>query len=59
LDVFNEYEDNYIYDALRRVHLLRADEGEASTANGNSNNRNENVFKDLDSVVSEGGQNFS
>ncbi|KAI0034681.1 P-loop containing nucleoside triphosphate hydrolase protein [Vararia minispora EC-137] len=54
LDVFDEYEDTDIYEALRRVHLIPSDgepvEGEEI---------NVNVFRNLDSPVSEGGDNFS
>ncbi|CAL1699089.1 unnamed protein product [Somion occarium] len=55
LDVFNEYQDAEIYEALRRVHLIPP-EGtpaeDADTVNGS-------VFRSLDSSVSEGGENFS
>ncbi|KAI0754233.1 multidrug resistance-associated ABC transporter [Daedaleopsis nitida] len=54
LDVFNEYEDAEIYEALRRVHLIPA--GEASVEDDGVN---ANVFRNLDSSVSEGGENFS
>ncbi|KAG2008561.1 ATP-binding cassette transporter [Coprinopsis cinerea AmutBmut pab1-1] len=54
LDVFDEYEDVEIYEALRRVHLLPSggDDETPETVNAN-------VFRDLDSSVSEGGENFS
>ncbi|TFK86901.1 ATP-binding cassette transporter [Polyporus arcularius HHB13444] len=55
LDVFNEYEDAEIYEALRRVHLIPSgDEPDAATDAINAN-----VFRNLDSPVSEGGENFS
>ncbi|CDO71111.1 hypothetical protein BN946_scf184844.g115 [Trametes cinnabarina] len=54
LDVFGEYEDAEIYEALRRVHLIPA--GEASEE---SEGVNANVFRNLDSPVSEAGENFS
>ncbi|KAH6911448.1 ATP-binding cassette transporter [Coprinopsis sp. MPI-PUGE-AT-0042] len=54
LDVFEEYQDAEIYEALRRVHLIPA--GEDDTA---LNSANVNVFRNLDSVVSEGGGNLS
>ncbi|KZV87123.1 multidrug resistance-associated ABC transporter [Exidia glandulosa HHB12029] len=54
LDVFDEYEDAEIYEALRRVHLLQSGEMEETAAI-----INENVFRNLDSPVSEGGENFS
>lgn len=54
LDVFDEYEDQEIFEALRRVHLLPSvDEPHADVT------ENMNVFRDLDSPVSEGGENFS
>ncbi|KAH8087167.1 multidrug resistance-associated ABC transporter [Cristinia sonorae] len=54
LDVFDEYDDAEIYEALRRVHLIPSDgsTGEDETVNAN-------VFRNLDSPVSEGGDNFS
>ncbi|OJT05133.1 ABC transporter ATP-binding protein/permease VMR1, partial [Trametes pubescens] len=54
LDVFGEYQDAEIYEALRRVHLIPA--GEASEE---SESVNANVFRNLDSPVSEAGENFS
>ncbi len=42
------------YEALRRVHLIPA--GDVSEEAGMVNS---NVFRDLDSPVSEGGENFS
>lgn len=42
------------YEALRRVHLIPA--GEASEE---SESVNANVFRNLDSPVSEAGENFS
>ncbi|PIL23137.1 ATP-binding cassette transporter [Ganoderma sinense ZZ0214-1] len=55
LDVFNEYEDAEIYEALRRVHLIPTGEVAAEENEG----VNVNVFRNLDSPVSEGGENFS
>ncbi|KAF9548180.1 multidrug resistance-associated ABC transporter [Agrocybe pediades] len=55
LDVFDEYEDAEIYEALRRVHLIPSEDTPAEAAN----TVNANVFRDLDSKVSEGGENFS
>ncbi|KAF8707606.1 Multidrug resistance-associated ABC transporter, partial [Rhizoctonia solani] len=52
LDVFDEYEDHEI--ALRRVHLLPSDDEPEVNLGENAN-----VFRDLDSPVSEGGENFS
>ncbi|TFK22452.1 ATP-binding cassette transporter [Coprinopsis marcescibilis] len=55
LDVFDEYQDPEIYEALRRVHLIPS-EGTPAEA---LNTVNANVFRELDSSVSEGGDNFS
>ncbi|PPR02009.1 hypothetical protein CVT24_011132 [Panaeolus cyanescens] len=55
LDVFDEYQDHEIYEALRRVHLIPSEDTPAEAAD----TVNMNVFRDLDSVVSEGGDNFS
>ncbi|KAH8825289.1 multidrug resistance-associated ABC transporter [Flagelloscypha sp. PMI_526] len=52
LDVFGEYDDATLFEALRRVHLIPSDSGTDDEANLN-------VFRNLDSVVSEGGENFS
>ncbi|KAH9067580.1 ATP-binding cassette transporter [Lactarius vividus] len=53
LDVFDEYQDAEIYEALRRVHLISSGDDEPQDS------VNINVFRDLDSPVSEGGENFS
>lgn len=73
LDVFNEYEDPEIvrshwtfclvydltmstqYEALRRVHLIPA----SDAPDEDPETLNANVFRNLDSPVSEGGENFS
>lgn len=54
LDVFDEYQDAEIYEALRRVHLIPSGDDESI-----DDSVNINVFRDLDSPVSEGGENFS
>lgn len=63
LDVFDEYSDDEIYEALRRVHLLSIDDQQANGGNIHAivqeEGRNENMFKNLDNVVSEGGENYS
>ncbi|EJU00344.1 multidrug resistance-associated ABC transporter [Dacryopinax primogenitus] len=63
LDVFDEYEDQEIFEALRRVHLLPPVDDEPSTSRAGSENGesevNVNVFKNLESNVAEGGENFS
>ncbi|THU79589.1 ATP-binding cassette transporter [Dendrothele bispora CBS 962.96] len=53
LDVFDEYQDSEIYEALRRVHLIPSDNIEEEET------LNANVFRNLESPVSEGGENFS
>ncbi|THH21147.1 hypothetical protein EW146_g360 [Bondarzewia mesenterica] len=55
LDVFDEYEDAEIYEALRRVHLIPSEDDPGET----EGNINANVFRNLDFSVSEGGENFS
>ncbi|KDR79985.1 hypothetical protein GALMADRAFT_242167 [Galerina marginata CBS 339.88] len=55
LDVFDEYNDAEIYEALRRVHLIPSEDTPAEAAD----TVNANVFRDLDAKVSEGGENFS
>ncbi|EIW78632.1 multidrug resistance-associated ABC transporter [Coniophora puteana RWD-64-598 SS2] len=62
LDVFDEYEDAEIYEALRRVHLIPSSSGEnteAQTDIETPETINVNVFRNLESPVSEGGENFS
>ncbi|CAK9783969.1 P-loop containing nucleoside triphosphate hydrolase protein [Cutaneotrichosporon oleaginosum] len=62
LDVFDEYDDSEIYEALRRVHLIKAGEevGAAPSAAAEEGApRNANVFTDLSYPVTEGGDNFS
>ncbi|EIW83220.1 multidrug resistance-associated ABC transporter [Coniophora puteana RWD-64-598 SS2] len=58
LDVFGEYEDADIFEALKRVHLIPSDERVVAEV-AESEAANENVFRNLDSPVSEGGENFS
>ncbi|CAA7268235.1 unnamed protein product [Cyclocybe aegerita] len=55
LDVFDEYQDAEIYEALRRVHLIPSEDTPEEAAD----TVNANVFRNLDSTVSEGGENFS
>jgi ABC-type multidrug transport system fused ATPase/permease subunit len=60
LDVFDEYDDVDIYAALKRVHLLKEDDETTGRPSAEDDaERNQNVFKDLNSPVSEGGDNFS
>ncbi|KAK4047906.1 hypothetical protein OIV83_005089 [Microbotryomycetes sp. JL201] len=55
LDIFDEYEDHEIFDALRRVHLIRPDENPDEVEEG----VNRSPFFNLEGEVSEGGANFS
>ncbi|CAG8609413.1 5455_t:CDS:10 [Gigaspora rosea] len=56
LDAFSQYEDSEILESLRRVHLIPSSEDvEATSFPGNDNN----LFKNLNTPVSEGGKNFS
>ncbi|KAJ7512914.1 multidrug resistance-associated ABC transporter [Mycena galericulata] len=55
LDVFEEYEDAEIFESLRRVHLIPSED----TPEEEANVVNANMFRNLDSSVSEGGENFS
>lgn len=55
LDVFDEYTDPEIFESLRRVHLIPSEDSLEETPE----TINANVFRNLDSVVSEGGENFS
>lgn len=62
LDVFDEYDDVDIYAALRRVHLLKDEDIAAPNVTDDGlegEERNVNVFRDLNNPVSEGGDNFS
>ncbi|KAF8627345.1 hypothetical protein AX15_004416 [Amanita polypyramis BW_CC] len=55
LDVFDEYQDVEIFEALRRVHLIPSED----TPGEMPGTINANVFRNLDSTVTEGGENFS
>ncbi|GAA6024648.1 hypothetical protein JCM8202_000420 [Rhodotorula sphaerocarpa] len=55
LDMFEQYEDAEIFDALRRVHLIREEENPDAQEDG----ANRSVFWNLDAEVAEGGANFS
>lgn len=46
------------FEALRRVHLIPSEEDEAAQVE-TPETINVNVFRNLDSPVSEGGENFS
>jgi len=55
LDVFEEYDDAEIFEALRRVHLIPS----TDIPEDSMEIVNENVFRNLDSPVMEAGENFS
>ncbi|KAJ3843478.1 P-loop containing nucleoside triphosphate hydrolase protein [Lentinula raphanica] len=57
LDVFDEYEDVEIFEALRRVHLIPS--SDSAVVAEEDSTVNANIFRNLDSTVSEGGENFS
>ncbi|KAH8833430.1 multidrug resistance-associated ABC transporter [Flagelloscypha sp. PMI_526] len=52
LDVFGEYDDATLFESLRRVQLIPSSSVPEDEANVN-------VFRNLNSSVSEGGENFS
>ncbi|KAH8822793.1 P-loop containing nucleoside triphosphate hydrolase protein [Flagelloscypha sp. PMI_526] len=52
LDIFGEYDDALLFESLRRVQLIPSSSTPEDEANVN-------VFRSLDSSVSEGGENFS
>ncbi|GAA5861561.1 hypothetical protein JCM8547_008073 [Rhodosporidiobolus lusitaniae] len=56
LDMFGNYDDHEIFDALRRVSLIR--EGEQAQQGADAT-ANRSVFWNLDAEVAEGGSNFS
>jgi ABC-type multidrug transport system fused ATPase/permease subunit len=63
MDPFDQFQDEDIIAAFRRVQLIR-DSNNNSAANsiildGQEEEVNTNVFKDLNTLVSEGGKNFS
>lgn len=58
LDVFDEYKDAEIFEALRRVHLIPSDAAD-DVVEIDGVEVNANVFRNLESPVSEGGENFS
>ncbi|KAI4250108.1 MAG: hypothetical protein L6R40_000280 [Gallowayella cf. fulva] len=70
LDAFDEHGDGELYDALERVHLIRAtgtvSRGESVSAAGTDepsslafSDTNSNMFSSLSSRISEGGLNLS
>ncbi|OAD04627.1 hypothetical protein MUCCIDRAFT_140340 [Mucor lusitanicus CBS 277.49] len=63
MDPFDQFTDQDIFTALRRVHLLPTEEGDTSAetivSDSTLDEVNANVFKDLTTNVTEGGKNFS
>ncbi|KAL7329109.1 hypothetical protein PS15p_207267 [Mucor circinelloides] len=63
MDPFDQFTDEDIVAALRRVHLLPTEEGdntaETIVSDSTLDEVNANVFKDLTTNVTEGGKNFS
>ncbi|KAI8092705.1 P-loop containing nucleoside triphosphate hydrolase protein [Halteromyces radiatus] len=63
MDVFGEFDDDAIMDALYRVRLVQTSttttsSSSSSLVDGNTE-RNRNIFEDLNSPVTEGGHNLS
>lgn len=56
LDIFGNYSDEAIFDALRRVHLIEAVQPTEEELDAGANL---SPFYDLDGEVTEGGNNFS
>ncbi|CAI2178694.1 732_t:CDS:10 [Funneliformis geosporum] len=66
LDTFSQYEDHELYESLRRVRLLPSLEEEEHLNSQEmdlittlDDNKNINVFKNLDAPITEGGKNLS
>ncbi|KAG0185773.1 hypothetical protein DFQ28_008806, partial [Apophysomyces sp. BC1034] len=57
MDPFETFSDDEIFTALRRAQLLSSSENEFDEAE--TEDENVNVFKNLNTPVSEGGNNFS
>lgn len=57
LDVYNEFSDEEIHDALRRVHLIR--DGDSDSDSADHTKENKNAFLNLNTKVDENGSNFS
>ncbi|OBA19390.1 P-loop containing nucleoside triphosphate hydrolase protein [Metschnikowia bicuspidata var. bicuspidata NRRL YB-4993] len=58
LDPFNQYSDEQIFEALTRVNLIGKKEREREVSKDDAN-ENQNKFMDIESSVSEGGNNLS
>ncbi|KAI7896256.1 P-loop containing nucleoside triphosphate hydrolase protein [Mucor mucedo] len=59
MDPFQEFQDEDIIAALQRVHLVPSSANSSIQSFNSGEEVNANVFKDLDTNVSEGGKNFS
>ncbi|KNC29591.1 hypothetical protein FF38_03750, partial [Lucilia cuprina] len=62
LDLFNDYTDEKIFNALSSVQLVPTGTTSESAANADANqaaDENNNQFLDLDFEISEGGRNLS
>jgi ABC-type multidrug transport system fused ATPase/permease subunit len=59
LDPFGLYTDEDIFEALRRVHLIKPNESSQSSVDESGAEENINQFKNLESPVTEGGNNLS
>ncbi|KAL7747342.1 Transporter of the ATP-binding cassette (ABC) [Sorochytrium milnesiophthora] len=57
LDVFGEHDDQMLWNALRRVHIIQ--DVSASTSDDKTDGESTQTNITLDSPVSEGGSNFS
>lgn len=57
LDPFEHYTDEQIFEALRRVNLISS--GEQTNTNNTEVNENQNKFVNLNTPISEGGNNLS
>lgn len=63
LDAFEEHGDSELRDALERVHLVSGSQVESANDSGTATpvtaDTNRNIFRHLDSAISEGGLNLS
>lgn len=59
LDPFGLYTDKDIFEALRRVHLIKENESSQNSIDDSSVEENVNQFKNLENPVTEGGANLS
>lgn len=56
LDPFNQFTDEQIFEALTRVNLVGANERDSAD---DASNENQNKFLDIESTITEGGNNLS